>query len=524
LTVIALFVAEFALNAVQADTRLADAAKRQDAATLQALVKQKTDVNAAQPDGMTALLWSAYWGDEPSVALLLAAGAQVNVANRYGVTPAWAAAARGDEPGERILTRLLKAGADAKYANADGKTLLMVAASAGRPDVMRELLSRGAEVNAREKNLDQTALMFAAAERHPDVVKVLLETGADATLASASAKLSPDRPPAGGGIFYNQGTNGGLTALLFSAREGDIDSSRLLIEAGASINQPDPRGITPLQLAIQNGHFDLAMVLINKGASVNDGSLTAATDLHSYKQAASRPAPKHVTKATLLDVISELLAHGADPNAVNGKPSPWSGSRAIATVSALHRAAQAADPEVVELLLAAKGDPNRFFGPPAPDPSDPTAGVGNPLAGRGRGGAAPPSNALAAVLQGGGGIVGGRFATDDYPFRLVKADDKAQTMRRLIAHGADVNRANPQGTTPLHIAAQQGSVELASLLLEAGANPSVKNGQGLTPLDLAEGKGGNAGGGPGRRGGGGAPPNDELVELLKASMARVQNQ
>ena len=128
---------------MQADARLADAAKRQDAATLQALVKQKTDVNAAQPDGMTALLWSAYWGDEPSVALLLAAGAQVNVANRYGVTPAWAAAARGDEPGERILTRLLKAGADAKYANADGKTLLMVAASAGRPDVMRELLSRG---------------------------------------------------------------------------------------------------------------------------------------------------------------------------------------------------------------------------------------------------------------------------------------------------------------------------------------------------------------------------------------------
>src|SRR5678816_2701875 len=66
---------------------LADAARQQDRAAIRALIKQKGDVNAPQPDGATALHWATHWDDMESVELLLSAGAAVNARNDYGVTP-----------------------------------------------------------------------------------------------------------------------------------------------------------------------------------------------------------------------------------------------------------------------------------------------------------------------------------------------------------------------------------------------------------------------------------------------------
>ena len=65
----------------------ADAAQKQDIGALRALVQRKADVNAAQPDGTTALHWAVVWNDEDAVNLLLRAGANAKAANRYGATP-----------------------------------------------------------------------------------------------------------------------------------------------------------------------------------------------------------------------------------------------------------------------------------------------------------------------------------------------------------------------------------------------------------------------------------------------------
>src|SRR5947209_14683252 len=70
-----------------ADPNAADAAQRKDKDAIRALVKQHGDVNAAQPDGTTALQWAAHWNDKELVDLLLRAGANVKAANRYGATP-----------------------------------------------------------------------------------------------------------------------------------------------------------------------------------------------------------------------------------------------------------------------------------------------------------------------------------------------------------------------------------------------------------------------------------------------------
>src|SRR5580704_1498334 len=82
--------------ATDSGTRLVEAARNQDRAAIAVLLKQHANVNATDPAGETALYWSAHWGDAESVDALTQAGAKVNIASRYGLTPLWEAARRGD--------------------------------------------------------------------------------------------------------------------------------------------------------------------------------------------------------------------------------------------------------------------------------------------------------------------------------------------------------------------------------------------------------------------------------------------
>ena len=72
---------------------------------------------------------------------------------------------------------LIAKGADPNVARENGETPLMAAARLGQVEVMKMLLDRGANVNARDKKFDQTALMWAAG--HPDAVRILVDHGAD---------------------------------------------------------------------------------------------------------------------------------------------------------------------------------------------------------------------------------------------------------------------------------------------------------------------------------------------------------
>ena len=69
---------------------------------------------------------------------------------------------------------------------------------------------------------------------------------------------------------------GGLTALLYAAREGCVECARALVEGGADIDLSGYRGITPLIMAIDNFHFDLASYLVQAGASSTFGTGGAA--------------------------------------------------------------------------------------------------------------------------------------------------------------------------------------------------------------------------------------------------------
>src|ERR1700728_1636016 len=132
---ILLSAALFASSAFGASTQIADVAMKGDMDSVLSLAKQHPgDVNAAQPDGSTALLWAAYWSDDAAVDALLAAGADVNAANRSGVTPVSQACINGNA---KIVKALLKAGADANSFQQEGQTVLMTAARAGSAEAVK---------------------------------------------------------------------------------------------------------------------------------------------------------------------------------------------------------------------------------------------------------------------------------------------------------------------------------------------------------------------------------------------------
>jgi len=195
----ALVVAGLAASgATAADSPLADAAERGDRGAVRRLLDRQVDVDAAQGDGATALHWAVYRDDIEMSASLIEAGARVDLANNYGVTPFALAARNGSAA---ILGQLLAAGSDPndpRHAVNASETPLMVAARSGQADAVEVLLDAGADIDAQESWNGQSALMWAAAEAHDQVVALLVARGAGIAARS----------------------NSGATPLLFAARKG----------------------------------------------------------------------------------------------------------------------------------------------------------------------------------------------------------------------------------------------------------------------------------------------------------------
>jgi ankyrin repeat protein len=225
------------------------------------------DVNARGPDGATPLIWAAYNGDAELAKRLLEKGADANAKNEFGTFPLAEAAIGGYAD---VIGVLLKGGADANLPNNEGETALMAVARTGNVEAATLLLDAGADVNAIELWGQQSALMWAAAQKQPQMIKLLIARGADVNARGAVRNwerkvIKEPRPK-----DMNQG---GFTPLLYAAREGCIECARELIAGGADLDSPDPHRVTPLVMAIMNLHFDFAAYLIEAGADVNKWDL-----------------------------------------------------------------------------------------------------------------------------------------------------------------------------------------------------------------------------------------------------------
>ncbi len=470
-----------AFAATNGEFSLADAAMNQDREGVRSLLKQRADVNATQADGATALLWAAHWNDLETADLLLASGANPRAANRYGLTPLFEAANNASAP---MVEKLLKAGADPNAKQPEGETVLMTAARAGNPDVVKLLLDHGADVNAKESWRGQTALMWAAAEKHPAVARLLIERGADVNAQSAVFDFTKLKPKAGS-VPMNF-PRGGFTPLLFAARQGDIESARVLLDAGANPNLGDPDGTTPLIVAIINLHYDLAGMLIERGANVNAADakgrtpLYAAVDMHTM-DITTRPTPKTEDKLDSVALVRMLLDHGANPNAQLTKVLPPRGvldgaDRTLGEgATPFFRAAKSGDVLLMKVLLEKGADPKLTT-------KDGTTAL--------------------AIAAGVGWRDGKTRGTEAEVIEAVKM---------CLDLGIDINAANKEGDTAMHGAAGRGADSLIQFLADHGANVNAKDGKNRTPLDVAMGVGAEVGGV--------RAPHESTVALLRKLMA-----
>ena len=276
---------------------LIDAARRGDSAAVGALLDAGADVGAVGGDGSTALLWASHRDDLETARRLLDAGAAVDAANDLGATALWAASQNGSG---RMVRTLLAAGADPDLPLLSGETPVMVAARAGGADAVEQLALAGADLD-RHGSRGQTALMWAVAQHHADVVAALLSHGADLHLRSAVWSQVMGVPPHGQYGYNREILHGGNTALMFAARDGDLASARVLVDAGADVDDANAWGVSAVTMAAHAGYRELVAFLLERGADPNADEAGFAA-LH---EAVMRRDG---------EIVAILLDHGADPN------------------------------------------------------------------------------------------------------------------------------------------------------------------------------------------------------------------
>ena len=467
--------------ALAADSALADAAMQKDAPKVRALLAQKADVNAAQGDGTTALHWAVYNHDAEMVKALLAAGANVKATTRLGaLTPVMMAARSGDGTALRLL---LAAKGDAVTANANGTTPLMFAAGAGKADAVTLLIERGADVNATDSTNGQTPLMFAAAQGRSDAVRVLLAHQADPNTATkvspiismgerykakTSGKGTREITSEGGRSDIN--AMGGLTALMFAAREGHIDVVRALVAAGADVNMVSGAdSMSVLTMAVVNGRLDIARLLLDHGADANllskngSGPLWATIDARWPERTWYPPASVSEEKTTHLELLQALLDTGANPD-VRIVRKPWyrtfHGDWANPVgATPFWLAAKANDVAAMRILIAGGANPSI------------------------------PTTAGVTPLQ-----VAAGFGIEPQVTNFAPHQRLAAVKYLLEEVGVDINTRDSQGYTPLHGAALTADHDLLRYLVAMGADVKARagtvfGGEGEADKDAAGGKG-----------------------------------
>lgn len=457
-----------------ADPRLIDAIRRHDKDAVATLIKSRVDVNAAQPDGSTPLFWAVHENDLAIVDLLIRARAKADAADDTGVTPLYIACTNQSA---LIVQKLLASGANPNAALMSGETPLMNCARTGNAAAVKALIAAGARIEARESARDQTALMWAAAESHPAAVAVLLEAGADlrarsrvytqAVAADASQRLSRS--------YHVE--RGGSTPLLFAVRGGDVESTRLLIAAGANPNDALADGMPALTLAAYNGQASTAILLLETGANPND-AMIGFTALHAaiLRADSNRSlsaglntliASTYKGSATVMDLVKALLAHGADPNARMTRGTPL--RRQTADYNLLANrigstpyllAAELLEVDIMRVLASSGANVMMTM----PDGSTALMLAAGTSAGDNRN--------RRGVAAGDGG----RIESERTALAAVNA---------ALEHNPLINAINEDGETALCGAAVMGYNQIIELLVDKGANVNVKTKSGRTPLTLA---------------------------------------
>jgi len=485
------------------------------------LLAGSADVKAATREGaITPLFLACTNGNAAMIGTLLQAGASANSTKETGATALMTAASAGSAPAVKVL---LDHGADVKAReSAHGQTALMFAAALDRVAVVKLLLQHGAEANAVSTSRTVERVRF---DQDGNIVDTPAGRGggraagggrgsarggggvapmsaqeadradaaADAVAAAQAAQTAMEaahtelnllsramglqsaefllaKPRALAGDVAARAPRrvgpefaGGMTALLYAAREGHMETVRALVEGGADINLASADKFTPLVEAIANGHFDVGKYLLEHGADPNPATTAGLTALYAVIDVQWAPHtwfPQPSTeqeKTGYLDLMQMLLDRGANVNAPISEKL-WFRSYTNdytwvdpAGATPFWRAAQSSDAVAMRLLVKYGADPKR------------------------------PATSGDTPLMAAAGIGWAANWTVNAPQPLIDA------VKYCVELGNDVKAADNRGYTALHGAAYLGNAEMIRYLVEKGADVKARSKSGDTVADLANG-------------------------------------
>ncbi|XP_044258361.1 ankyrin-3-like isoform X7 [Tribolium madens] len=372
-----------------------------------------------QTDPNTAFLRAARANQLDKIQEYLDSGTvrDINTSNANGLNALHLAAKDGHV---EIARELLKRGAIVDAATKKGNTALHIASLAGQEEIVRLLVQHGASLNVQSQN-GFTPLYMAAQENHDGVVKYLLSKGANQTLATedgftplaVAMQQGHDKVVA---VLLENDTRGKvrLPALHIAAKKDDVKAAALLLQNEHNPDVTSKSGFTPLHIAAHYGNDKVASLLYDKGADVNYAAKHNITPLHV------------ASKWGKNNMVTLLVAKGADIQA-----------KTRDGLTPLHCAARSGHDQVVDMLLE-NGAPMH----------------------------AKTKNGLA-------------------PLHMAAQGEHVDAARILLYHGAPVDEVTVDYLTALHVAAHCGHVRVAKLLLDRGADPNARALNGFTPLHIA---------------------------------------
>lgn len=480
----------------------------------QLLLRKGADVHVQNKKGNTPLHKVGVGGSADIATLLLERGANINFQNKYGETALYIATYFMNI---NVVDLLLKKGADVNVPKIYNHTTLHAAVEGGCVDIVKILVKGGAKINRQNKGT-VVPLHIAAEKGYKDIVEYFLKCGVEYNNPDAIGNTALHHAVLTGntnickillkgGADINIRNMQGHTPLQLATIKEDEDTVQLLLEWRANTNVQDIDGYTPLHIAAHLGHEIIANLLLDKGAEVNAQSKNGDTVLNAAVMGNKKYMIQQLFKAEIrtdyksdtavlhlaaskgwLDIATLLLSKGINVN-----------TRDKYGNTALHKAVQGGQTEMVELLLQNHAHVNTTsedgFLPLHDAVGNAYSTIIMMLLDNGADINAKSKNGNTALL------IASKVKNKDIIRLLLEANSNIQkqgslTMQssavkptsasnKLIYPQLDVNLGDSYGLTPLHLAAQDGHIDIVELLLQIDACVNVKNRHGFTPFHLA---------------------------------------
>ena len=354
-------------------------------AGVQELLARGANIECKDSEGRTALWYASAFHARKALACLIAAGADVNVADLGGNTPLGLAIYCPNPP--HILSDLLAAGANPNLANEARRTPLHFAAANGTVTQVKMLLDAGANPHIKDRDgwiplwhctsnanpfpiidlLRPFGGYWTASDLNRSSRRSLTPLFANACMRCANSLLIQQLIKDGADV--NAVFPTGVTPLTLALTTCNQPAYTTLLECGADPNQPNLLGMTPLMVALSEGSESAARALLANGANVNDVDslgqsaldyalgecfdkkfltflLDQGADVNALDDRNCTPLMHAVRNTNETAIIELLLSRGANPNVISEDGE-----------TALHFAAENADTHFLRALLDAGADP-----------------------------------------------------------------------------------------------------------------------------------------------------------------------